>query len=45
MPSENNSEVNYELFEDRRAIKFMDKNSDDEKLIKRIHGKILSIGC
>ncbi len=39
MPSENNSEVNYELFEDRRAIKFMDKNSDDEKLISRIHSK------
>ena len=39
MPSESNSEVNYELFEDRRAIKFMDNHSDDEKLIKRIHGK------
>ncbi len=39
MPSENNSEVNYELFEDRRAIKFMYKNSDDEKLISRIHSK------
>ncbi len=39
MPSENNSQPTYELFEDRRAIKFMDKNSEDEKLIKRIHGK------
>ena len=39
MPSENNSEVHYELFEDRRAIKFMDNHLDDEKLIKRIHSK------
>ena len=45
MPSENNSEVNYELFEDRRAIKFMDKNSDDEKLIKRIHGKYYQLAA
>lgn len=39
MPSENNSEVHYELFEDKKAIRFMDNHSDDEKLISRIHGK------
>ena len=39
MPSENNPEVQYELFEDKKAIKFMDSHSDDEKLIKRIYGK------
>lgn len=38
MPS-NNPNVNYELFEDKRAIKFMDKHSDDEKLVSRIHNK------
>ena len=38
MPSENNPEVQYELFEDKKAIKFMDNHSDDEKLIKRIYG-------
>ena len=38
MPS-NSSDVNYELFEDKRAIKFMDKHSDDEKLIRRIYSK------
>lgn len=39
MPSENNSEVHYELFEDKKSIKFMDSHSEDEKLIRRIHGK------
>jgi hypothetical protein len=39
MPSENNPEVQYELFEDKKAIKFMDNHSDDEKLIKRIYDK------
>ena len=29
----NSSEAHYELFEDKRAIKFMDKNADDETLI------------
>ena len=38
MPS-NSYKVRYELFEDKRAIKFMDKNADDETLINRIHGK------
>lgn len=33
MPS-NSSEVQYELFEDKRAIKFMDKNAADENLIR-----------
>lgn len=36
MPS-NSSEVQYELFEDKRAIKFMDKNADDDTLIRRIY--------
>ena len=39
MPSKNNSELQYELFEDKKAIKFMDTHSDDEKLVRRIHGK------
>ena len=39
MPSENNPEVQYELFEDKKAIKFMDNHSNDEKLIKRIYDK------
>ena len=39
MPSENNSEVHYELFEDKKAIKFMDNHAADEKLIRRIHAK------
>ena len=39
MPSENDFEVQYELFEDKKAIKFMDNHSDDEKLIKRIYDK------
>ena len=39
MPSENNSEVHYELFEDKKSIKFMDSHSEDEKFIRRIHGK------
>ena len=39
MPSENNPELHNELFEDKKAIKFMDSHSDDEKLIKRIYGK------
>ena len=39
MPSENNPELQYELFEDKKAIKFMVNNSGDEKLIKRIYGK------
>lgn len=39
MPSENNPDLHYELIEDRRAIKFMDAHSHDEKLIKRIYGK------
>ena len=45
MPSENNPEVQYELFEDKKAINFMDNHLYDEKLIKRIYGKyyLLSI--
>lgn len=39
MPSENNSGTYYELFEDKKAIKFMDNHFDDEKLINRIHEK------
>ena len=39
MPSENNDELHYDLFEDNKAIKFMDNHYDDEKLIRRIHGK------
>ena len=35
----NSPNVNYELFEDKRAIKFMDKHSDDEKLVRRIYNK------
>ena len=35
----NSSEVQYELFEDKRAIKFMDKNAADENLIRRIYNK------
>ncbi len=39
MPS-NSYKVCYELFEDKRAIKFMDKNDDDnETLINRIPNK------
>lgn len=38
MPS-NNLNVNYELFEDKKAIKFMDKHSDDEELLRRIYNK------
>lgn len=38
MPLENNSELHYELFEDKKAIRFMD-NYDDEKLMGRIYGK------
>ena len=38
MPS-NSSKVSYELYEDKRAIKFMDNHSDDEKLIRRIYDK------
>lgn len=43
MPSENNPEVQYELFEDKKAIKFMDNHSDDEKLIKRIYDKYFQL--
>ena len=39
MPSENDSEIRYELFEDKKAIKFMDKHFADEKLINRIYDK------
>ena len=39
MSSKNNLEGYYELFEDKKAIKFMDSYSGDEKLIKRIRGK------
>ena len=39
MPSENNFELHYELIEDKRAIKFMDSHSNDEKLIMRIYDK------
>lgn len=31
----------YELFEDKRAIKFLDKHSDDMDLINRIYEKYL----
>ena len=39
MSSKNNLEGYYELFEDKKAIKFIDSYSGDEKLIKRIRGK------
>ncbi|WP_407382104.1 type II toxin-antitoxin system RelE family toxin [Methanobrevibacter sp.] len=39
MPSENSSKICYELFEDKKAIKFMDKHFDDERLINRIYDK------
>ena len=39
MPLKNNPKVHYELFEDKKAIRFMDNNSDNEKLIRRIHSK------
>jgi hypothetical protein len=35
MPSENSSKICYELFEDKKAIKFMDKHLGDEWLINR----------
>ena len=44
MPS-NNFNVGYELFEDKRAIKFMDKHSDDEKLLRRIYNKYHLLAC
>ena len=46
MPSENDSEICYELFEDKKAIKFMDKHFADEKLINQIYDKYyqLAIG-
>ena len=31
----------YEIFEDKKAIKFMDKHCDDDDLIKRMHDKYL----
>ena len=31
----------YEIFEDKKAIKFMDKYSNNEDLINRIHDKYL----
>lgn len=37
MPSENSFKICYELFEDKKAIKFMDKHFDDERLINRIY--------
>ena len=43
MPSENKDELHYELFEDNKAIKFMDNHSDDEKLIRRIYGKYFQL--
>ena len=39
MPSENSSKICYELFEDKKAIKFMDKHLGDEWLINRIYDK------
>ena len=39
MPSENSSKICYELFEDKKAIKFMDKHVGDEELINRIYEK------
>ena len=39
MPLENNSDMYYELFEDKKAIKFMNQHNDDENLINRIHDK------
>lgn len=33
MPSENSFKISYELFEDKKAIKFMDKHLDDEELL------------
>ena len=39
MPSENSSKICYELFEDKKAIKFMDKHFSDEDLINRIYDK------
>ncbi len=35
MPLNDSSEIYYELFEDKKAIKFMDKHFDDEELINR----------
>lgn len=40
MPYGENS-YSYEIFEDKKAIKFMDKHFDDEDLINRIHDKYL----
>ena len=42
MSSKNNLEGYYELFEDKKAIKFMDSYSGDEKLIKRIVANIIN---
>ena len=39
MPSENSSKICYDLFEDKKAIKFMDKHLGDEELINRIYDK------
>lgn len=41
MPLKNESA--YELFEDKKAIKFMDNHSDDEKLLNRIYDKYFQL--
>ena len=43
MPSEDNSSINYELYEDKKAIKFINQHSNDGNLINRIHDKYLQL--
>lgn len=42
MPSKEDN-PHYNLFEDKKAIKFMDKHSSDEDLINRIYDKYISL--
>ena len=39
MPSKDNPKTYYDLFEDKKAIKFMDKHCDDEEILNRIYDK------
>lgn len=41
MPLKNSSEICYELFEDKKAIKFTDKHFDDKWLINRYMTNII----
>lgn len=41
MPSSKNK--TYDIFEDKKAIRFIDNHHDDEKLINRIHNKYLKL--